>query len=55
MNVEFNFSVEYILAIVTGVIILIQPKLLNYIIAIFFIGMGVLGLLNLTLSDLIIY
>ncbi len=33
------------LAIVAGILILVQPKLLNYIVAIYLIVIGVLGLL----------
>jgi hypothetical protein len=36
-----------IIALIAGILILVQPKLLNYIIAIYLIVIGVLGLMKL--------
>jgi hypothetical protein len=47
MNLHLNFTVEYLLAIIAGVAILITPKLLNYIVAIYLIAVGVIGILGL--------
>lgn len=49
MNIQFHvqFALEYILAILAGVAILIRPKLLNYIVAIYLIVVGVIGILGL--------
>jgi hypothetical protein len=47
MNLQLHFTVEYLLAIVAGVAILITPKLLNYIVAIYLIAIGVIGILGL--------
>jgi threonine/homoserine efflux transporter RhtA len=35
------------IALIAGILILVQPKLLNYIIAIYLIVIGVLGLLRI--------
>ena len=47
MNLQLHFSVEYLLALVAGIAILITPKLLNYIVAIYLIAVGVIGILGL--------
>ena len=47
MNLQLHFTVEYLLAIVAGIAILITPKLLNYIVAIYLIAIGVIGILGL--------
>jgi hypothetical protein len=49
MNIQLHvqFALEYILAILAGVAILIKPKLLSYIVAIYLIVIGVIGILGL--------
>jgi hypothetical protein len=47
MTLHLNFAIEYLLAIIAGVAILITPKLLNYIVAIYLIVVGVIGILGL--------
>jgi len=47
MNLHLHFTVEYLLAIIAGIAILITPKLLNYIVAIYLIAVGVIGILGL--------
>lgn len=47
MNLHLNFNVQYLLAIIAGTAILITPKLLNYIVAIYLIVVGVIGILGL--------
>jgi hypothetical protein len=47
MNLQLHFTVEYVLAILAGVAILIKPKLLNYIVAVYLIAIGVIGILGL--------
>jgi len=37
-------SIEPLVALIAGILILIQPRLLNYIVAIYLIIVGVLGL-----------
>ena len=39
--------VNPVIALIAGILILVQPKLLNYIIAIYLIVIGVLGLTKL--------
>lgn len=38
-----------LLSILTGILILVQPKFLNYLVAIYLILIGVLQILNITL------
>jgi hypothetical protein len=40
-----NVTLQPILAIVAGILILVKPSLLNYIVAIFLILFGILGLI----------
>ena len=49
MNIQlhFQFALEYVLAIIAGIAILVKPKLLNYIVAIYLIVIGVIGILGL--------
>ncbi|MFZ0242824.1 MAG: DUF3096 domain-containing protein [Desulfobacterales bacterium] len=42
----FDISLQPILALVAGILILIIPRLLNYIVAIFLILFGILGLVH---------
>jgi len=44
---ELNLTLEYVLAIIAGILILVRPKLLNWIVAIYLIAVGVAGILNL--------
>lgn len=39
-----SLRVEPIIALVAGVLILVQPRLLNYIVAVYLIIVGVVGL-----------
>jgi hypothetical protein len=39
--------VNPVIALIAGILILVQPKLLNYIIAVYLIVIGVLGLVKL--------
>lgn len=41
-----HFELVPVLSIVAGIVILIMPKILNYVIAVYLIAVGVLGLLN---------
>lgn len=41
-----TISVEPVVALIAGILILIQPRLLNYIVAIYLIIVGVLGLMH---------
>jgi threonine/homoserine efflux transporter RhtA len=42
-----NISLQPLLALVAGIAILVQPKLLSYIVAIYLIVVGVLGLFSI--------
>ena len=44
MNIHLELS--SLLALVAGILIFVQPKLLNYIVAIYLIVIGVLGLVG---------
>ena len=41
-----NISLQPLLALVAGIAILVRPRLLSYIVAIYLIVVGALGLLN---------
>jgi threonine/homoserine efflux transporter RhtA len=41
-----NLSIGPLLALVAGIIILVVPRMLNYIVAIYLIVIGVLGILG---------
>jgi hypothetical protein len=43
---DLNLAVGPLVALIAGILILVQPKLLNYIVAIYLIVIGVLGLLG---------
>ena len=45
--VTFVWSNQAILALVAGLLILIRPKLLNFIVALYLIMIGLLGLVHL--------
>jgi hypothetical protein len=40
-----GFSLEPIVALIAGILILLVPRLLNYVVAIYLIVIGVLGLM----------
>lgn len=42
----FHVEIQEILAILAGVLILVMPRLLNYIVAVYLIVFGVLGLVR---------
>jgi threonine/homoserine efflux transporter RhtA len=44
MNLQLNLAP--IIALLAGILILVQPKFLNYIVAIYLIVIGLLGLLG---------
>ncbi|MGE4555523.1 MAG: DUF3096 domain-containing protein [Desulfovibrionaceae bacterium] len=43
---HFQMSLQPLMAVLAGVLILIMPKLLNYIVAIYLIVVGVAGFLR---------
>jgi hypothetical protein len=44
MALHMNLSIAPLVALVAGILILIMPRLLNYIVAIYLIVIGLLGL-----------
>ena len=42
----FHVTLQPILSILAGILILIRPKLLSYIVAIYLIAIGVLGIVR---------
>ena len=44
---HLNFSAQPIIALVAGVFILIRPRLLNFIVAVYLILIGLMGLFGL--------
>jgi hypothetical protein len=44
MNLNMSLSIAPLVALIAGVLILIVPRLLNYIVAIYLIITGLLGL-----------
>jgi hypothetical protein len=47
MDIHFSLNVPSLLALLAGILIFIRPKLLSYIVAVYLILIGILGLLNL--------
>ena len=43
---ELHFALQPLLALMAGILILLIPKMLNYIVAVYLIIFGVLGLLQ---------
>ena len=46
-TVQFSLSLPAILALVAGILILVMPRLLSYIVAIYLIVVGLIGLFNI--------
>ncbi|MFA7592401.1 MAG: DUF3096 domain-containing protein [Thiohalobacteraceae bacterium] len=44
MNMNMTLSIGPLVALIAGILILLVPRLLNYIVAIYLIVMGLLGL-----------
>lgn len=44
-----HFQIMPLLALIAGILILIAPKLLNFIVAIYLIIFGIVGLFNLSI------
>jgi threonine/homoserine efflux transporter RhtA len=42
-----QLSLAPLLALIAGILILVKPRLLNYVVAIYLIAIGVIGLLNI--------
>ena len=46
MTMTVHLALTPLLALIAGVLILLRPKLLNYVIAAYLIALGVLGLVR---------
>ncbi|MGQ0622822.1 MAG: DUF3096 domain-containing protein [Panacagrimonas sp.] len=46
MSLHINFELVPVISLFAGVLILIRPSLLNYIVAFYLIAVGVVGLLR---------
>ena len=44
MNMNLNLTMGPLLSLIAGILILIMPKMLNYIVAIYLIVVGLVGL-----------
>lgn len=44
---KLHLSLAPLISLIAGILILVMPKLLNYIVAIYLIAIGVVGLLGL--------
>jgi hypothetical protein len=44
MNVSLNLAIAPLISLVAGILILVMPRLLNYIVAIYLIAIGLIGL-----------
>jgi threonine/homoserine efflux transporter RhtA len=47
LSFAFGISLSPLIALIAGILILIMPRLLNYIVAIYLIIIGRIGLFNL--------
>ena len=46
MNMNMNLSLAPLVSLIAGILILVAPRLLNYIVAIYLILIGIIGLLG---------
>lgn len=46
---NFHITLQPLLALIAGILILIMPRLLNYIVAIYLIVIGLVGVFGLSL------
>ncbi len=47
LNMQISVSPQPVVALIAGIVILIAPRLLNYIVAIYLIVFGILGLVRM--------
>jgi hypothetical protein len=50
MNMTLHLQLEYLLALIAGLAILLSPRLLNFIVAIYLIAVGVIGILGIRIN-----
>jgi Protein of unknown function (DUF3096) len=46
MPIHLNLALAPVVSLIAGILILIMPRLLNYIVAVYLIVMGILGLMH---------
>lgn len=46
MSFNLHITLVPIISLVAGILILVQPRLLNYIVAVYLIAVGVVGLIG---------
>jgi xanthosine utilization system XapX-like protein len=46
----FHLQLEYLLALIAGIAILVSPRLLNFIVAIYLIVTGLIGILGIRVN-----
>ena len=44
---QFNISLQPLVALIAGILILLIPRLLNYVVALYLIITGILGLMKM--------
>lgn len=44
---HFHIAVQPLIALIAGILILLMPRLLNYVVALYLIAVGLIGLLPL--------
>jgi hypothetical protein len=45
-TMNFHFEINALIALIAGILILIMPRLLNYVVALYLIIIGILGLVR---------
>jgi hypothetical protein len=45
---NIHFSLTPLISLIAGILVLVMPKLLNFIVAIYLIAIGLIGLLGLS-------
>jgi hypothetical protein len=46
MNIHINITLVPVISLIAGILILVRPRLLNFIVAIYLIAVGVLGIVR---------
>lgn len=50
MNMTLHLQLEYVLALIAGIAILISPRLLSFIVAIYLIAVGIIGIFGIRIN-----
>ena len=46
MNLQIHITLVPVISLIAGILILVRPRLLNFIVAIYLIAVGVLGIVR---------